>query len=258
MKPLDPPDPSRGWRGIVPDGVTPRRLAVYGDCSWRAMEAAHGTHTPPGYPLLMAQQLAAQGGGLEVGFGIFGWYEALPLTEAALTEHLKLTGAPDLVIVQLGAIYGLRRVISDNNRLDTVRAAVARALGPLAIPVSRVIRPFGQRLGTPAREYPGTSRLESFLVLARETWPAERVVVMAPWPRHIASPKVRAMEQRVHDEQVAAAQTAGVEFVDLAPVLLACPERTTGANGYNLNATGSRLVAGELLALVNEVPLAVT
>jgi hypothetical protein len=257
VSPLDPPDPSRGWRGIVPEGRAPLRLAIYGDCSWRAMEAAHGTHTPPGYPLVMAQDIVAAGGALEVGFGIFGWYEGLPQTEEKLTEHLKLTGAPDLVVVQLGAIYGLRRVVSDNNRLDKLRGAVARALGPLAIHVSRITRPVGQRLGTPAREYPGTTPLESFLDLAQRTWPSARVVLMAPWPRHIASPKVRETEARVHDEQVAAAQRSGVEFLDCAPALLACSERTTGANGYNLNATGSRIVADQLLPLVNEVPLAV-
>ena len=227
-----------------------RRLAIYGDCSWRSMEAAHGTHTPPGYPLVMAERLAAADSGLEVGFGIFGWYDGLPQTEADLTRHLKLTGPPDLVVVQLGAIYGLRRVLSDNNRLDTVRAAVARMLGPLAIPVSRVMRPVGQRVGTPVRDYPGTEPLESFLALACDTWPDGRVVVMAPFPRHIASPKVRAMEARVHDDQLAATQRAGVGFVDCAPALLASSERTTGANGYNLNATGSRIVAEELLALL--------
>jgi hypothetical protein len=99
------------------------------------------------------------------------------------------------------------------------------------------------------REYPGTAPLESFLALARETWPQARIVVMAPFPRHIASPKVRAMEARVHDEQLAAAQRAGAEFVDCAPALLASPERTTGANGYNLNSTGSRIVAERLLPL---------
>jgi hypothetical protein len=247
---LEAPDPARGWRGVVRDGRPAKRMAIYGDCSWRSMEAAHGTHTPPGYPLVMAERLAADGSGLEVGFGIFGWYEGLPQTEEALTEHLKLTGPPDLVVVQLGAIYGLRRVLSDNNGLDKLRAAVARALGPLAIPVSRVVRPVGQRVGTAAREYPGTERLESFLALARATWPEARIVVMAPVPRHIASPKVRAIEARVHDEQVAAAERAGVEFVDCAPALLASPERTTCANGYNLNAAGSRIVAEELLPLV--------
>ncbi len=225
-------------------------MAVFGDCSWRAMEAAHGTHTPPGYPLVMAERLAAEGSGLEVGFGIFGWYEGLPQTQPALTRHLKLTAPPDLVVIQLGAIYGLRRVLSDNNRLDKARGAAARVLGPLAIPVSRMTRPLGQRVGTPVRDYPGTAELESFLALARETWPGARIAVMAPFPRHIASPKVRAMETLVHDDQVAAAQRAGVVFVDCAPALLACSERTTGANGYNLNATGSRIVAEELLALV--------
>jgi hypothetical protein len=73
---------------------------------------------------------------------------------------------------------------------------------------------------------------------------------MAPFPRRIASPQVRAMETRVHDEQLAAARRAGVEFVDCAPALLASDERTTGANGYNLNATGSRIVAEQLLALL--------
>jgi hypothetical protein len=58
---------------------------------------------------------------------------------------------------------------------------------------------------------------------------------------------VRAIERRVHDEQLAAAQRTGVGFLDCAPVLLASPRRTTGANGYNLNAEGSRIVAGELL-----------
>src|SRR4051812_21781847 len=192
-------------------------MAIYGDCSWRSMEAAHGTHTPPGYPLVMAERLAAAGSGLEVGFGIFGSYEGLPQNEPALTRHLKLTGPPDLVVVQLGAIYGLRRVLKDNNRLDIVRGAVARALGPLAIPVSRVMRPFGQRLGKPAREYPGTAPLESFLTLAGSAWPAARIVVMAPFPRHIASPKVRETEARVHDDQLAAAQRAGVGFIDCGP-----------------------------------------
>jgi hypothetical protein len=225
-------------------------MAIYGDCSWRSMEAAHGTHTPPGYPMVMAERLVADGLGLEVGFGIFGWYEGLPQTAPALTKHLKLSAPPDLVVVQLGAIYGLRRVLSDNNRLDKVRGAVARVLGPLAIPVSRMTRPLGQRVGTPVRDYPGTEKLESFLALAQATWPDARIVVMAPFPRHIASPKVRAMETRVHDEQLAAAQRAGVGFVDCAPALLASSERTTGANGYNLNATGSRIVAEELLGLM--------
>jgi len=148
------------------------------------------------------------------------------------------------------AIYGLRRVISDNNRLDRVRGAVARALGPLVIPVTRVIRPVGQRLGTPAREYPGTAQLESFLALARRTWPAARIVLMAPFPRRIASPQVRATESRVHDEQLIVARRAGVEFLDCGPALLACPRRTTGANGYNLNATGSQIVAELLLPLL--------
>jgi hypothetical protein len=250
MRTLEPPDPSRGWRGLVEEGRPARRLAIYGDCSWRAMEAAHGTHTPPGYPRIMAERLVADGSGLEVGFGIYGWYESLPQTQEGLTRHLKLSGPPEVVVVQLGAIYGLRRVLSDNNRLDTLRGAVARALGPLAIHVSRLTRPVGQRVGTLAREYPGTAPLESFLALVRATWPDARVAVMAPFPRHIASPKVRAMEARVHDEQLAAAQRAGVGFVDCAPALLACRERTTGANGYNLNATGSRIVAQELLPLL--------
>jgi hypothetical protein len=243
----EPDDPSRGWRGIVREPGAARRMAIYGDCSWRSMEAAHGTHTPPGYPLALAERIAAGAAGLEVGFGIFGWYEGLPQTEEGLTEHLKLSGPPDLVVVQLGAIYGLRRVLGDNNRLDTLRGAVARALGPLAIPVSRITRPFGQRLGSNAREYPGTAPLESFLALARATWPQARIVLMAPFPRRIASPHVRAIERRVHDEQLAAAERAGVEFLDCSPALLAAGERTTGANGYNLNAAGSRIVAGELL-----------
>jgi hypothetical protein len=235
---------------VVRDGRPAKRMAIYGDCSWRSMEAAHGTHTPPGYPLVLAERLAASDSGLEVGFGIFGWYESLPQTEHGLTQYLKLSGTPDLVIVQLGAIYGLRRVLSDNNRLDKVRGAVARALGPLANPVSRLTRPVGQRVGTAAHEYAGTAALESFLALALATWPAARIVVMAPFPRHIASPKVRAMEARVHDEQLVAARRAGVEFLDCAPALLAAPQRTTGANGYNLNAAGSRIVAEELLPLV--------
>lgn len=247
MKLLEAPDPSRGWRGIVPEGASPQRLAIFGDCSWRAMEAAHGTHTPPGYPLVMAKRLAATGSGLEVGFGIFGMYEDLPKTVAGLTRHLRLTGAPDGVVVQLGAIYGLRRVLADGNALDRIRGAVARALGPLAIPASRVMRPVGQRVGTPVTPYPGTGPLEAFLALARNTWPEARVTVLAPFPRRIASPAVRAMETRVHDEQLAAAQRAGVGFLDCAPLLLASAERTTGANGYNLNTTGSRIVADQLL-----------
>jgi hypothetical protein len=255
---IDSRDPSRGWRGIVQDGRPPRRLAIYGDCSWRAMEAAHGTHTPPGYPLALAERLVAAGSGLEVGFGIFGKYEALPIDEAGLTRYLRLTGAPEVVVIQLGALYGLRRVLADGNALDRVRGAVARALGPLAIPVSRMTRPFGQRIGKPVTPYPGIAALEAFIALASEVWPDARIVLMAPFPRHIASPAVRAMETLVHDEQLAAAERAGIGFVDCAPALLACTERTTGANGYNLNAAGSRIVAAELLPLVVEHSLAAT
>jgi hypothetical protein len=244
---LDAPDPSRGWRGVVRSGQRPLRLAIYGDCSWRAMEAAHGTHTPPGYPRVMAERLAADGSGLEVGFGIFGKYENLPRDEPALVRHLKLTGAPDGVVVQLGAIYGLRRVLPDGNALDKIRGAVARALGPLAIPVSRVMRPVGQRVGTPVTSYPGTAPLEAFLELVQTTWPAAHVAVVPPFPRHIASPAVRAVETRVHDEQLAASARAGTGFLDCGPALLASPDRTTGANGYNLNDAGSRIVAGQLL-----------
>jgi hypothetical protein len=247
VKLLDPPDPSRGWRGIVRDPGAARRMAIYGDCSWRAMEAAHGTHTPPGYPHTMAERLAGDGPGLEVGFGIYGWYEGLPRTEAELVEHLKLSGPPELVVVQLGAIYGLRRVLPDNNPLDRIRGAVARALGRLAVPISRLMRPVGQRVGSNVRAYPGTEALESFLALAGPTWPDATIVLLAPFPRHIASPQVRATEAKVHDEQEAAARRAGVEFLDCAPLLLAARERTTGANGYNLNAAGSAIVAGELL-----------
>jgi hypothetical protein len=211
------------------------------------MEAAHGTHTPPGYPRVMAERLAADGPGLEVGFGIFGKYEDLPRDEPALVRHLKLTGAPDGVVVQLGAIYGLRRVLPDGNALDIVRGAVARALGPLAIPVSRVMRPVGQRVGTPVTSYPGTAPLEAFLELAQATWPDARVAVMPPFPRHIASRAVRAVEARVHDEQLAASARADVDFLDCGQALLAGRERTTGANGYNLNAAGSRIVAEQLL-----------
>lgn len=248
MRLLEPPDPTRGWRGIVVDAGSARRMAIYGDCSWRAMEAAHGTHTPPGYPLVMADRLAQDGPGLEVGFGIYGWYEGLPRTQAGLIEHLKLSGPPELVVVQLGAIYGLRRVLSDNNGLDRLRGAVARALGPLAIPISRLTRPVGQRVGGNVRAYPGTAPLETFLALARTTWPQARIVLMAPFPRHIAIPRVRAIETRVHAEQLAAARRAGIEFLDMGPSLLAARERTTGANGYNLNAAGSRIVADALLA----------
>ena len=73
---------------------------------------------------------------------------------------------------------------------------------------------------------------------------------MAPFPRHIASPKVRATEARVHAEQQEAAARAEVDFLDCAPALLAAPVRTTGANGYNLNAAGSAIVAELLLASV--------
>jgi hypothetical protein len=244
---LDAPDPSRGWSGVVHPGRRPLRLAIYGDCSWRAMEAAHGTHTPPGYPRVMAERLAAGGPGLEVGFGIFGKYEELPQNEPALVRHLKLTGAPDGVVVQLGAIYGLRRVLPDGNALDRIRGAVARALGPLAIPVSRVMRPLGQRVGTPVTSYPGTAPLEAFLELVQTTWPAARVAVMPPFPRRIASPAVRTVETRVHDEQLAASARAGAAFIDCGPALLASRDRTTGANGYNLNDAGSRIVAEQLL-----------
>jgi hypothetical protein len=49
---------------------------------------------------VMAERLVAEGSELEVGFGIFGSYERLPQAEEVFTEHLKLTGAPELVVAQ--------------------------------------------------------------------------------------------------------------------------------------------------------------
>jgi hypothetical protein len=241
-----PFDAALRWRGLESAGRPLLRIAHYGDCSWREMPLAHGVHTPPGYPLVAAERLAAQGFATEFSTVVANQFEHLP-SAAELEVHLKLTGDPDVVIVQLGTLYS--RVIFFPDTPDTLRlrARIGRALGRRIFLGYRLMLPLLYRFGRFCVPYAGAGAGATFLAALRERWPHSRVAVLLPFPRVHGTPSQDEVLSRVRRDLAAVAAEAGVEVLDAAPLLPRDARHLRGANGYNLNAEGSALV-GELVA----------
>src|SRR5690242_7725885 len=114
-------DPTRGWKGITPDGLPHLRLALYAGCAWREMNVAHGPHTGPGWPRVAAERLIERGFGLEVSVVTVVDLPSLPQDGEGLTRWLRLTGEPDAVISHVGALYQWRRILPTSVRWDELR-----------------------------------------------------------------------------------------------------------------------------------------
>jgi hypothetical protein len=240
-----PTDPTRGWRATALDGEPALRVAYFGDCSFRAMDRSHGVHNPIGWPRVLASQLLERGERMEFSAVFVPRFEALPGPED-LDRHLRLTGAPDVVFVQLGALYQRRTVLPDSPRFLRLREDVGRRLGNHVFTGYRAMRPAVRVLGRQRTPYRGVDGLERFLAVARDAWPRAATAVIPVHPRVPALPVQRAIGARVHADTLAACRRAGVETIELADVVLG-PGRLRCANGYNLNSAGSEL-AGTYIA----------
>ena len=236
--PAPPPDPGLKWRGTPTEGRPFVRLALYSDCSFRRMELSHWTPTPVGWPERLGEHLDRQGTGLEFSTVFVGEHRHYPPPHD-LGRYLKLTGDPDLVMVQTGRLYSRHCVFPDTRRTLEAREYLAHRLGPRVFAGYKALRPFVRAFGRPVVEYPGAHRLERFLEDAKAQWPQARIVVVPPFPRVHPQPMHVPIDARTHDDMHAAAQRAGVEWLDLGHVLGDDPALRC-ANGYNLNAEGSR------------------
>jgi hypothetical protein len=235
-----PVDPTRRWPGSATGADAALRVAFYGDCSMRAMDRSHGVHTPMGWPRVLAERVP-----LEFSAVFTTMFEWMPGRDD-LGRHLRLSGDPDVVLVQIGALYAQRTVLPDSSRFLRLREDIGRRLGARVFAGYRVVRPVTRALGRERLPYPGAAGLERFLAAAREAWPGARLAVIQPYPRLSATRSQRAVEARVWEDVRAVSARAGVECIDLSSALGDDP-RLRCANRYNLNAAGAE-IAGAVLA----------
>jgi hypothetical protein len=236
-----PEDRALRWRGTAEAGKPLVRVAHFGDCGWREMAQSHGVHTDPGYPRFMAEALAEDGVGMEFSSWVVHELKWLPRHED-LDAHLRLTGDPDVVIVQLGAMHTRLIMLPDSPEMLRLRARVARAFGRHVFAVHRPLPWIRAAFGRFSHPYEGPEPIAPFLGALRERWPRARVVVVLPWLRMIAARRQHAMLDRVRADWRAAAEAAGVEWIDVEPD--AHPDRCV--NGYNLGPEASRRVGRRL------------
>ncbi len=240
-----PTDPTRGWPATAVPGEPALRVAYYGDCSFRAMDHSHGVHNPVGWPRVLAERLLERGERMEWSTVFMTEFDHLPGRED-LGHYLRLSGLPDVVVVQLGARYTRRAVLPDTPAFLRLREDIGRRLGRHVFTGYRFLRPLVRVFGRQVAPYGGAAGLERFLAAARDAWPDAAVVMIPPPPRHPALPVQREIEARVVADARAACRRAGVECLDLTEVLGDDP-RLRCANGYNPSTAGAELV-GEHLA----------
>jgi hypothetical protein len=217
------------------------RVAHFGDCGWREMAHSHGVHTGPGYPLVMAEVLAEDGVGMEFSSWVVHELEWLPRYED-LDVHLRLTGDPDVVLVQLGAMHTRLIVLPDSPEMLRLRARIGRAFGRHVFAAHRPIPWVLGAFGRFSHPYEGPAPIVPFLRAVRDRWPQARIVVVLPWLRMIAVERQRAVLARVRADWREAAEATAVEWLDVEED--AHPDRCV--NGYNLGPEASRRVGRRL------------
>ena len=236
-----PEDRALRWRGTAEADRPVLRVAHFGDCGWREMPRSHGIHTRPGWPLAMAEAFAEDGAGLEFSSWVVHELQWLPRYED-LDVHLRLTGDPDVVVVQLGAMHTRLIVVPDSPEMLRLRSRIGRRLGRHVFAAHRPVQATLALFGRFSHPYQGAEPLGPFLAAARERWPQARIVVLLPWYRHVAAARQREVLDRIRADERAIAEAAGVEVIDVAQDAL--PDRCV--NGYNLGPESSRRVGRRL------------
>src|SRR5919198_645993 len=243
-------DPVREWRGTADPDLPLLRVLHVGDCGIRAMDTSHDPKAPLGFPAVAADRLLEAGIGMEFFHYFAINYDQLPSIER-LERISKLSGDPDVILVQLGATYGRRVVVPDVRRTMQFRYELSRRVGRLVFHWYRVLRPWVRFVGRHSSEYPGPERLDQFLGELRERWPSADVALIVSFPRaYIYSTAVPIMA-RVEEESREAARRAGVTLLEFADVLGKDPQLRCAA-GYNLNSRGSQIVGDKLAAFLLE------
>jgi hypothetical protein len=238
-------DPALHWRGTAHDGLDVIRVLHVGDCGLRSMAHGHDYRAPLGYPSVAAERLLEHGIGMEFSRWFATRFEHLPEVEQLL-PHVKLSGPPDVVWIQLGAAYFRRAITIDGPLTMELRDELGRRVPWATYPVYGITRRLTRVLGRSTIRYAGTEALERFILEAQRTWPDARIALLMPFPGRPTTRAHQRLGERLVGDKIAAARRCGAEVVSFLDVLGVDPALRC-ANRYNLNPRGSEL-AGELLA----------
>jgi hypothetical protein len=238
-------DPVRDWRGTGDPDLPLLRVLHVGDCGIRSMETSHDPKAPLGFPAVAADRLLEQGIGMEFFHYFAINYDELPRIDR-LERISKLSGDPDVILVQLGATYGRRVVVPDVRRTMQFRYEVSRRAGRLVFPWYKILRPFVRVFGHHNSEYLGPEKLERHLNALQQRWPDAEVALLVTFPRSAIYPTAVPIMARVEQDARDAGEHRGVTVLEFADVL-GKDRKLRCVAGYNLNGRGSELV-GEKLA----------
>jgi hypothetical protein len=238
-------DPVRAWRGTARDGLRVLRVLHVGDCGVRRMETSHDLYGPPGYPLVAAEQLVQEGVGIEFSHYFAVSFEVLPDIEKLL-RHTRLSGDPDIVLVQVGSAYTRRILLPDVRRVHQLRDDVGRRVGRWVFAFYKVLRPCLRLFGRHSAKYAGIDGLEAFVDTTRREWPHAAVVLVTPFRRSPGYPSGEPIAAQIEaDLQALAASRPGVSVFDANDELGRDPALRC-VTGYNLNGRGCELVGMKL------------
>jgi hypothetical protein len=226
------------------------RLLHVGDCGVRRMEGAHDLLAPLGYPVTTARELLRDGVGLDFSHYFCVSFETLPDMEE-LRRHIRLSGDPDILLVQIGSAYTRKVILPDKARVHQLRDELGRRTGRLVLTFYRALRPCLRMFGRHSATYRGTHRLEQFAEAVQREWPSVKVVLVVPFRR---SPGYRSGEPvaaRISADLHSLAEMPNVCTFD-ANDLLGREPALRCVTGYNLNGDGSELVGARLAEFVRE------
>jgi hypothetical protein len=238
---------SVGAVGLHRDRMQPTvRVAFFGDCTLREMPLSHGVHTGAGYPRLLAERATARGTGFEAGEMFTGGTDELPTSADGLWRHLKLSGAPDLVVVATGHVCAMRTVLPGGLRARMFKQMIGRLVGPaIFLAHALFIRAWIFDLfGRPVFPKKDRPPLDGFVAAVRQTWPGAEIVLVAPFPCLRRGAFDGSLLEQIADEQKAQCARLGVATVDVGDELSRAPRGC--ANGVNLGLAGHEIVADAL------------
>lgn len=247
------PNPTLLWHGVAAGGERQRLLLRVGDCSWQNIPHAH-TWGSPGYPLLLARALLADGTAMRFANYHAGTAASLPGTDAL--ERACGGGRPDAIVVEFGSYYAGRGLIRSSvikpYELRTWFNWMSGSLGgALHRVLSRpLLRRWGRHRSEPASELGAGSELALFLDGLRAHYPGVPVVYLPP---HRVDVDAAVDPARIEDAAavlIDGARRGGAAILDCRAELAeasAGGREMFAANGYDLRLAAHEVLAGRML-----------
>ena len=246
-----PVDAVRAWPGTARNGLSNLRILHVGDCGVRRMELSHDLYAPPGYPLAAAERLLEHGIGIEFSHYFSVRFEHLP-DMPTLRRRMRLTGEPDMIVIQVGAAYTRRILLPDTPRIHQLRDDLGRRAGRLVPLFYHVLRPCLRLFGRHSADYRGAADLERFVDSLRRAWPEAEIVLVAPFRRSPGYAAGEPIAAQVEADLYAIAVARPAVWVFDANDVLGRDPSLRCVTGYNLTARACELVGEKLAGLILE------